>query len=142
MALTGKKRLFANAVLAGKSNKDAAIAAGYSPATASAAGSRLVKDAAVADHIQKHKKAKDSGEAPPADRPAFDLNQAMAHKDPRVFLLAAMNDVELEPKLRIDAAKALMPFEFAKMGEGGKKDAKQAAAEKAGAGRFGLRAVK
>jgi hypothetical protein len=29
-----------------------------------------------------------------------------------------------------------MPFEFAKMGEGGKKDAKQAAAEKAGVGRI------
>lgn len=142
MALTGKKRLFANAVLAGKSNKDAAIVAGYSPATASAAGSRLVKDAAVAEHLQKHKKAKETGEAPPVDRPSFDLSQAMAHKDPRAFLLAAMNDVELEPKLRIDAAKALMPFEFAKMGEAGKKDAKQAAAEKAGAGRFGLRAVK
>ncbi|TDS82622.1 terminase small subunit [Comamonas sp. JUb58] len=142
MALTGKKRLFANAVLAGKSNKEAAIAAGYSPATASAAGSRLVKDAEVAEHLQKHKKAKETGEAPPADRPSFDLSQAMAHKDPRAFLLAAMNDVELEPKLRIDAAKALMPFEFAKMGETGKKDAKQAAAEKAGTGRFGLRAVK
>lgn len=44
MALTGKKRAFADAVLAGRSNKDAAIVAGYSPATASAAGSRLVKD--------------------------------------------------------------------------------------------------
>ncbi len=142
MALTGKKRLFADAVLAGKSNKLAAIAAGYSPATASAAGSRLVKDAAVAEHIRKHRKATEAGETPPNDRPAFDISQALAHKDPRAFLLAAMNDGALEPKLRIDAAKALMPFEFAKMGEGGKKDAKQAAAEKAGAGRFGLRAVK
>lgn len=142
MALTGKKRLFANAVLAGKSNKDAAIAAGYSSATASAAGSRLVKDAEVAEYIKKHKKAKDAGEAPPDDHPSFDLNQAMAHKDPRVFLMAAMNDVALDPKLRIDAAKALMPFEFAKKGEGGKKDARQEAAEKAATGKFGLRAVK
>ncbi len=30
MELTGKHRLFADAVLAGMSNKDAAIAAGYS----------------------------------------------------------------------------------------------------------------
>ena len=30
MALTGKKRAFADAVLAGLSNKEAAIAAGYS----------------------------------------------------------------------------------------------------------------
>ena len=142
MALTGKKRLFANAVLAGKSNKDAAIAAGYSATTASAAGSRLVKDAEVAAYIKKQKSAKESGDEPQDDRPTFDLSQAMAHKDPRVFLLAAMNDMALEPKLRIDAAKALMPFEFAKKGEGGKKETKQEAAQKAATGRFGLRAVK
>lgn len=59
-----------------------------------------------------------------------------------MFLMAAMNDVALDPKLRIDAAKALMPFEFAKKGEGGKKDARQEAAEKAATGKFGLRAVK
>ena len=49
MTLTAKKRAFADAVLAGRSNKDAAIVAGYSPATASAAGSRLVKDPVVAE---------------------------------------------------------------------------------------------
>jgi phage terminase small subunit len=58
------------------------------------------------------------------------------HSDPKAFLLAAMNDGELEPKLRIDAAKALMPFTHAKLGEGGKKDQKQDAAAKAGAGKF------
>ena len=51
MALTGKKRAFADAVLAGRSNKDAAIEAGYSAATASAAGSRLVKDVEVAAYL-------------------------------------------------------------------------------------------
>lgn len=142
MALTGKKRLFANAVLAGKSNKDAAIAAGYSATTASAAGSRLVKDAEVAAYIKKQKAAQAAGESPQDDRPTFDLSQAMAHKDPRAFLIAAMNDIALEPKLRIDAAKALMPFEFAKKGEGGKKESAQEAAQKAATGKFGLRAVK
>ena len=51
MAFNSKKRLFADAVLAGKSNKDAAIAAGYSAATASAAGSRLVKDKDVVAYL-------------------------------------------------------------------------------------------
>lgn len=142
MALTGRKRLFADAVLAGKSNKDAAIAAGYSVATASAAGSRLVKDEQVSAYLTAHRAAQKKGEAPPDNRPKFDLSQALAHKDPRAFLLAAMNDTELEPKLRIDAAKALMPFEFAKKGEGGKKEQQAEAAKQAGAGRFGLRAVK
>lgn len=139
MALTGKKRLFAEALLAGKSNKMAALAAGYSAASASAAGSRLAKDKDVLAHLQR--KAKAVSAAPPAAAIAepptgsFDLNQALSHRDPRAFLLAAMNDNLLEPKLRIDAAKALMPFEFAKKGEGGKKE-QQADAAKKVASRF------
>ncbi|WP_080560154.1 terminase small subunit [Burkholderia multivorans] len=43
-----------------KSNKDAAIAAGYSPATASAAGSRLVKDNDVALYIAANRVQKGS----------------------------------------------------------------------------------
>ena len=53
MALTGKKRLFAEALLAGKSNKLAALAAGYSAASASAAGSRLAKDKDVLAHLAR-----------------------------------------------------------------------------------------
>lgn len=139
MALTGKKRLFAEALLAGKSNKEAALAAGYSPASASAAGSRLAKDKDVLAHQQRKavavEKPKEVGAAPAAPLGGFDLSQALAHRDPRAFLLAAMNDVLLEPKLRIDAAKALMPFEFAKKGEGGKKE-QQADAAKKVASRF------
>lgn len=70
------------------------------------------------------------------------VGDTLAHKDPKVFLLALMNDLEADVKLRADAAKALMPFMHTKLGEGGKKDAKQAAAEKASTGKFGLRAVK
>lgn len=143
MALTGKKRLFAEALLAGKSNKEAALAAGYSAASASAAGSRLAKDKDVLAHQQRKaaaaKKPKEVAPAPASEPVAppcsFDLNQALAHRDPRAFLLAAMNNALLEPKLRIDAAKALMPFEFAKKGEGGKKE-QQADAAKKVASRF------
>ncbi len=145
MALTGKKQLFAEALLVGKSNKDAALAAGYSAASASAAGSRLAKDKDVLAHQQRKAaagvKPKEVALPPAAQPGSFDLSQALAHRDPRAFLLAAMNDVKLEPKLRIDAAKALMPFEFAKKGEGGKKEQQADAAKQAGAGRFGLRAV-
>lgn len=146
MALTGKKRLFAEALLAGKSNKMAALAAGYSAASASAAGSRLVKDKDVLAHLQRKAKVVSVASPEGADAEplagSFDLSQALAHRDPRAFLLAAMNDNMLEPKLRIDAAKALMPYEFAKKGEGGKKEQQADAAKQAGAGRFGLRAVK
>ncbi|MDH0342845.1 terminase small subunit [Chromobacterium haemolyticum] len=135
MALTPRKRAFADAVLAGKSNKDAAIAAGYSEKTASAAGSRLVKDPDVAEYLGKCRKAAESGAPPPASAPSFDLGKALQHSDPLVFLKAAMNDPELEPRLRIDAAKAMLPFTHKKLGEGGKKEEKQDAAQKVG-GRF------
>lgn len=143
MALTGKKRAFADAVLAGRSNKDAAIMAGYSPATASAAGSRLVKDPAVAEYLAAARANIAPGApaalppaAPPA-RPTFDLNRTLQHTDPKTFLMAAMNDIELGEKLRIDAAKALMPFVHKKPGEIGKKEGKLDAAQKAAGGRFG-----
>lgn len=56
--------------------------------------------------------------------------------DPEKFLRAVMNDSGTEAKLRVDAAKALMPFTHAKLGEGGKKDQKNAAAKTAGAGKY------
>lgn len=147
MAFNSKKRAFADAVLAGKSNKDAAIAAGYSPATASAAGSRLVKDKDVAAYLaERRKKPAAKGKvAPSTEKEAvtkaavaagFELAAILTFKDPKDFLLAAMNDQETEPKLRIDAAKSLMPFMHQKLGEGGKKDAKAEAAKKA-ASKFG-----
>jgi len=139
MALTGKKRAFADAVLAGFSNKEAAIRAGYSAATAAQAGARLVKDKDIAPYLAANKKASAPAAAtppPPPPPPTFDVAAALMHSDPKAFLAAAMNDAALEPKLRIDAAKALMPFVHAKLGEGGKKDQKQANAEKV-ASRFG-----
>ncbi|HEF4773675.1 terminase small subunit [Burkholderia multivorans] len=142
MALTAKKRKFADAVLAGKSNKDAAIAAGYSPATASAAGSRLVKDKDVALYLAANRVQKESSaaaraqQAAPPQKPAgFDLGAMTNFTDPKAFLIAAMNDARTEPKLRIDAAKALMPFVHKRLGEGGKKEQRDEAAKKA-ASRF------
>jgi phage terminase small subunit len=137
MALTGKKLLFANAVLAGSSNGEAAITAGYSAKTAPQAGSRLVKDQAVVAYLAARRKAATES---PADSgapmtPAFDINAALMHSDPMQFLTVAMNDPALDAKMRIDAAKALMPFKHAKLGEGGKKEQKDAAAKKV-AGRF------
>jgi phage terminase small subunit len=141
MALTGKKRAFADAVLAGFSNKEAAIRAGYSAATAAQAGARLVKDKDVAAHLAANKKTAAgrpvAAAPPPPPPPTFDISAALMHSDPKAFLLAAMNDGALDPKLRLDAAKALMPFTHTKLGEGGKKDQKQDAARKAGAGKYG-----
>lgn len=65
------------------------------------------------------------------------VTETLAHKDPKVFLLALMNDLEADVKLRADAAKALMPFMHQKVAEAGKKDEKAQAAKKASTGKFG-----
>jgi phage terminase small subunit len=140
MALTGKKRAFADAVLAGSSNGEAAIAAGYSAKTAPQAGSRLVKDVAVAAYLAVNrstptKPAKATAKAPPT-APAADGYAYEYTSDPESFLTAAMNDDTLEMRMRVDAAKALMPYKHPKLGEGGKKDQTQSAAKKAGAGKY------
>ena len=163
MALTPKKRAFVDALRGGASNKDAAIAAGYAASSASAAGSRLAKDpyvmAAMAgttfnkkgNKIVKAPAAQPAAEvsqtAEPDDSPGFDLSKVLSYSDPKAFLLAAMNDHETEKKLRVDAAKALMPFMHQRKGETGKKTERENAAKVAGAGRFGsspppLKAVK
>ena len=148
--LTAKQRLFTDAVESGKSNKDAAIAAGYSAKTAMQAGSRLARDPAIAAHLSglkagnTAKKAEAPEQPAPMEQqaaPAFSISAAMLHSDPKHFLLAAMNDGELDDKLRIDAAKALMPFVHSKLGEGGKKDQRQDAAKKVAGGKFAAAAA-
>lgn len=130
MALTGKKKAFADAKLAGKSNKEAAIAAGYSEKTAAAAGARLVKDVNIAAYLAAAKaspgKKDKTGERAPSD--------VLAHNDPMAFLRSIMNDPGQEPRMRIDAAKAMLPYTHRKLGEEGKKEERQKAAESAAKG--------
>ncbi len=153
MALTPKQRAFVVAVQGGASNKDAAIAAGYAAPSASVAGSRLAKHprvmAALAEvginRVVNASAGKAAAPVNPEQAPeepveaGFDLAQALRHSDPKDFLLAVMNDFGSEAKLRVDAAKALMPFLHSRKGEGGKKDAAKEAAEKA-AGKFSRQA--
>ncbi len=63
------------------------------------------------------------------------LHLGAIYDDPEKFLRAVMNDSGSDAKLRVDAAKALMPFVHMKKGEGGKKD-DQAAKAKQVASRF------
>lgn len=156
MALTPKKRTFIAAVREGASNKDAAIAAGCPEKTASAAGSRLAKDPDVIAELHKlnalhpvkgpvktvkgPEPAADPHQAPEEEGPAgFDLQGALLHRDPKDFLLAVMNDFDSDAKLRVDAAKALMPFIHPRKGESGKKEVAKDKAAGAAQGRFGVR---
>jgi len=132
MALTGKKRAFADAVLAGFSNKEAAIRAGFSEKTASAAGSRNVKDPDVKAYLDQRRTTGGGGSAnTPAPLPqADDLVDIPSTTDPMEFLTNLMNEPAADIRIRADVAKALMPFKHQKLGEGGKKDQKNENAKK------------
>jgi phage terminase small subunit len=125
MALTGKKRAFADAVLAGFSNKESAIRAGYSAATASAAGARLVKDKDVKARLdqvrQAHPGAGQTRSLPTGPGPA-DIIEIPHTADPIEFLTVVMNQPAADLRYRMDAAKAMLPFKHKKLGEGGKKE--------------------
>lgn len=137
MALTDKKRKFVAALQSGLSGAKAAVAAGYSEKGASQAASRLMKDpdviAALArkERVEQAKaEAKEEGRA---------LNVGALSKtfdDPQDFLKAMMNDAAEDPKLRLDAAKTLMPYVHSRKGESGKKDARKDAAAAAASGRL------
>lgn len=149
MALTAKKKAFGDAVLAGKSNKAAAVVAGYSAKTASPAGSRLAKDPDVVAYLGKKKapKARKTGhtqadgtkapDAPPGWPFGVKVEEPVTQKKmtAREYLSDVVNDVAADEKLRLDAAKKLIEFEEAKPAAVGKKEARQKDAEKT-AGRF------
>jgi len=63
------------------------------------------------------------------------LQLSAIYDDPEKFLRAVMNDSGTDAKLRVDAAKALMPYIHAKKGEVGKKEQSNEAAKRV-AGRF------
>ncbi|WP_288659529.1 MULTISPECIES: terminase small subunit [Pseudomonas] len=138
MALNQKKRAFIDAVRAGASNKEAAIAAGCPEKTAAQAGSRLAKDPDVLRELNKSASAS-TVNSDVNDSVNTRSHVARRYTDPLEFLMDQMNDLNLEEKDRRDAAKALMPFIHQRKGESGKKDAAKDAAAQAAAGRFGVR---
>lgn len=89
-------------------------------------------------------KGRSGGARPGAGRPKKEVEPIEVPSkagDPQAFLEALMDDVNADPRMRLEAAKALMPFKYAKLGEGGKKDVKQDAAKKAAAGKFAASAA-
>ncbi|MBF8642269.1 MULTISPECIES: terminase small subunit [Pseudomonas] len=137
MALTDKKRRFADALMSGATNREAAIAAGYSEKTASQAGYGLSKDPDVLQHIERKKALADAKQEARAEGKTLSLKSLSSQfDDPKEFLASLMNDLGEETKIRFEAAKALMPYVHGKVAEQGKKDAKAQAAKEASKGRF------
>lgn len=124
MALTVKKRRYADARLAGATKKEAAIAAGCPEKTASQAASRYEKDPDVIAAISRTVRIREPDYQ-------VDANPHIPAKsdDPKTYLTQVMNDLEADPKQRLDAAKTLMPYVYGRVPEAGKKDAKGKAAK-------------
>lgn len=141
--LTAQKRKFALALISGMSKKDAAIKAGYSEKSARSKGSQLAKDPeviafigrkkkeeVVVDDVPTHGKKVNTPAVKPEPDPAPQIIRSDGdYDDPLEFLKSVMNNREEDIDTRKDAAKAMLPYLHSKKGEGGKKDAKQAAAK-------------
>jgi hypothetical protein len=56
--------------------------------------------------------------------------------DPLEFLKAAMNDAGLDMRVRVECARAMLPYMHQKTSEPGKKETAQQAAGKAAAGKY------
>ena len=142
--LTGQKRKFAQALMSGSSQAEAARKAGYSEKTARSQGSRLAKDPDIIAFINKQGGA-DPYDVPPRDEstsppPVVNIT-VKEFEDPLEFLKAVMNNAAEDIDTRKDAAKAMLPYLHPKKGEGGKKDARHAAAKVAAtASKFGAMA--
>lgn len=138
MALTEQKRRYAAARLSGMGKKAAAIEAGCPERTAAQAASRYEKDPDVQAAMGRQLKAAEKKVA--ATSVDTDPYIPARSDDPLEFMRQMMNDLEADPKLRLDAAKSLAAFTVAKPGEKGKKEERQEKAEQAGkSSRFGLR---
>lgn len=148
MALTGKKQKFADAVLAGFSNREAAIRAGYAEASAGPAGSRLVKDADVVAYLQKKRvgvaserpKAASKPCAPKAaEKPASAPPLVNGESDPLEFLRGVMAGTIDANITQVKAATAMLPYSHKRLGETSKKEEKEQAATEAGKGKYAPR---
>ncbi|OAT18006.1 phage terminase small subunit [Buttiauxella gaviniae ATCC 51604] len=142
--LTGQKRKFAIALMSGSTQAAAAVKAGYSEKSARSKGSQLAKDPDVIAFMNKKRDSESAVEVPvyePKTPPPVVNNLSGKFEDPLEFLKSVMNDLTEETDVRKDAAKAMLPYIHPKKGEGGKKDARNAAAKvAAGASKFGAMA--
>lgn len=138
--LNESQELFFKATLRGEKPEQAAISAGLSPKTAKAAGHRMRKHPAIVAALSAvgiGTKPGPSGKAEPtreeteADIATVEIPET---EDPKVFLTALMNCPKAGVKARLEAAKALLPFEHSKIGEKGKKATKEEGAKQTASG--------
>ena len=152
MALTAKGRAFAQAVLDGMTNRDAAIHAGYSEKSASTKGAMLAKDPEIIEYINKLNNKSASAQNSPksasksASKSATPLKPVQVERiepeveqpksqfvgrdeiaigskdDPLEYLKSVWTDECEDQELRLAAARAALPYVHGKVSEKGKKE--------------------
>ena len=119
--LTEKQRQFVSNKAAGCTNRDAALHAGYSVAAASSTADKLMAMPAIRAALKAAGKATPGVDMKPGNVPTMPRDK---YSDPKAFLLDLMNLATVPIAIRADAAKQLLPYMHARMGELGKKQAK------------------
>lgn len=140
--LTDSQRKFVEATLRGASVKEAAIAAGLSEATARSAGARMRKHAKVVAALEAVGFATPGAPSairapappPPEAEQEPELDDLPQTTDSLEFLEAVQANPRIPLGRRMEAAKTLLPFQHAKIGEKGKKETKADGAKQAAAG--------
>ncbi len=144
MALTEKKRRFADAILSGASNKKAAIDAGYSEKTAPQAGSKLAKDPDVSAYLERRRKFDQAKAEVKAETEKVNSEREAEAKalgvDTRAIAERMLiRNEEANPDLAVKLIAILMrDDQVTAVGKGKKEQAKDKAKEVA-AGKFGTR---
>ncbi|MBF7693459.1 terminase small subunit [Acinetobacter pollinis] len=157
MAINAKKRLFAQAILDGMSNRDACIHAGYSEKSASTKGAMLAKDPEIIAYIEKCKSDKKSAKDALSESKKVQVVQVSrieqkqeeaqgefvgrgeipigAQDDPLEYLRRVWTDETEELENRMKAAIAGLPYVHGKVAAKGKKETRaEEAKNKTGAG--------
>lgn len=141
---------FIAAILRGATPEEAAITAGLSEKTARVAGARLRKKKSIVDAlavigistpgVPVAGPAVTHSEPEPEEEPVDDLPKT---EDSLEFLEAVVANPRIPLGRRMEAAKTLLPFQHAKIGEKGKKATKAdgALAAAAEGNKFGARAA-
>lgn len=143
--LNDTQRKFVEATLRGAGPKEAAIAAGLSPDTAGPAGARMRKHAKVVAALEAVGFATPGAPAavrnaapppPVAAEVEPELDDLPATADSKEFLEAVQANPRIPLSRRMEAAKTLLPFQHAKIGEKGKKESQVEAAHEVAKGKF------
>lgn len=132
---------FLAATLRGATPEEAAIAAGLSEKTARVAGARLRKKPAIVEALAAIGIATPGAptagpkvthsEPEPEEEPIDDLPKT---EDSLEFLEAVVANPRIPLGRRMEAAKTLLPFQHAKIGDKGKKETKADGAKQTAAG--------